>query len=57
MGQVLGEHVQYVSPVLSPSGRMLVYDVWPWDNQPFHLFVPFNRDMFDYETLLIMKKK
>ncbi|MBN2441009.1 MAG: hypothetical protein JXJ04_06675 [Spirochaetales bacterium] len=57
IGQVLGEHVQFVSPILSKQGRMLVYDVWPWEKQPFHLSVPFNRDMFDYETLLIMKKK
>jgi hypothetical protein len=57
IGQVLGEHVQYVSPVLDTGGRMLVYDVWPWENQPFHLFVPFNRELFDYETLLIMRKK
>ena len=57
IGQVLGEHVQYVSPVLSKQGRMLVYDVWPWGKQPFHLSVPFNRDMFNYETILIMKKK
>ncbi|MBN2536350.1 MAG: hypothetical protein JXB88_25935 [Spirochaetales bacterium] len=57
IGQVLGEHVQYVSPVLDKGGRMLVYDVWPWENQPFHLSVPFNRDLFDYDTLLIMKKK
>lgn len=56
IGQVLGEHVQFVSPVLDAGGRMLVYDVWPWENQPFHLVVPFNRDMFDYETLLIMRK-
>jgi hypothetical protein len=56
-GQVLGEHVQYVSPLLDSRDRMLVYDVWPWDHQPFHLFVPFNRDMFQYETLLIMRKK
>jgi len=54
IGQVLGEHVQYVSPVLDSKGRMLVYDVWPWQNQPFHLLRPFNRDMFSYETLLIM---
>lgn len=57
VGQVLGEHVQYVSPLLSKQGKMLVYDVWPWENQPFHLLVPFNREMFEYETLLIMKKK
>lgn len=56
IGQVLGEHVEYVSPVLDNKGRMVVYDVWPWENQPFHMLVPYNRDLFDYITLLIMKK-
>jgi hypothetical protein len=55
-GQVEGEHVQYVSPVLDGSGRMLVYDVWPWKEQPFHLFHPFNRDLFNYAVLLIYGK-
>ncbi|MBN1695945.1 MAG: hypothetical protein JW881_00405 [Spirochaetales bacterium] len=56
-GQVLGEHVQFVSPQTDSRGRLLVYDVWPWENQPFHLFTPFNRDMFDYRTIVIMKKE
>jgi hypothetical protein len=55
-GLVEGEHVQFVSPVLDQAGRMLVYDVWPWKNQPFHLIHPFNRDLFNYDVILIVKK-
>ncbi|MBN1409363.1 MAG: hypothetical protein JW969_00865 [Spirochaetales bacterium] len=54
-GQVLGEHVQLVSPLPDKKGRMVVYDVWPWPGQPFHLYNPFNRDMFDYVVLLIKR--
>jgi hypothetical protein len=57
IGQVLGEHVQFVSPQLDSKGRMLVYDVWPWENQPFHLLKPFNRDMFDYRTIVVMRNE
>lgn len=57
IGQVLGEHVQYVSPILDEHGKMLVYDVWPWENQPFHLHKPFNRDLFDYIVILLMRKQ
>ena len=55
-GQVLGEHVQFVSPILDSLNRMVVYDVWPWKDQPFHFLKPFNRALFDFDTLLIMKK-
>ena len=54
LGQVYGEHVQVVAPVLDENGKMVVYDVWPWEDQPFHLWNPLNRDLFDYQTLLIM---
>ena len=56
LGQVYGEHVQLVSPVLDDAGRIVVYDVWPWPDQPFHIRHPFNRAMFDYETILIMSR-
>ncbi len=56
LGQVYGEHVQLVSPVLDDTGRIIVYDVWPWPDQPFHIRHPFNRAMFDYETILIMSR-
>ena len=53
-GQVYGEHVQIVSPILDEDGKMVVYDVWPWGEQPFHLWNPLNRDLFGYQTVLIM---
>jgi hypothetical protein len=53
-GQVYGEHVQIVSPVLDGTGKLVVYDVWPWQNQPFRIWNPLNRDLFDYQTILIM---
>jgi hypothetical protein len=53
-GQVYGEHVQIVSPILDAAGRLVVYDVWPWKQQPFHIWNPLNRDLFDYQTILIM---
>ena len=54
LGQVYGEHVQVVSPILDEAGRLVVYDVWPWPDQPFHIWNPLNRDLFDYQTVLIM---
>jgi len=56
-GQVYGEHVQVVSPVLDENGKMVVYDVWPWEEQPFHLWNPLNRELFDYQTILIMAEE
>lgn len=53
IGQVLGEHVQYVAPVLDAKGRMLVYDVWPWPKQPFKLYRCLNRDLFDNKVIIL----
>jgi hypothetical protein len=55
-GQVAGEHVQFVSPVLDKELKMQVYDVWPWEGQPFHLTHPFNRALFDNAAIVIMNK-
>ena len=54
-GQVLGEHVQLVAPVLDEEGKMLVYDVWPWPNQPFHQKTTLNRQLFQYRTVLVRR--
>jgi hypothetical protein len=54
-GQVLGEHVQFVAPVLDPEGKMLIYDVWPWPNQPFHQLTTLNRQLFQYRTVLVRR--
>lgn len=54
-GQVLGEHVQLVAPVLDEEGKMLVYDVWPWPNQPFHQTTTLNRQLFQYRTILVRR--
>ncbi len=55
IGQVEGEHVQFVSPLLDSQSRMLVYDVWPWKNQPFHLAHPFNRELFGNSVIIIRR--
>ncbi len=55
MGQVLGEHVQWVSPLVDSQGYLVIYDVEPWPNQPYHLLHPFNRDLFHYELVLIRR--
>jgi len=54
-GQVLGEHVQWVAPVLDDDGMMLVFDVWPWPNQPFHVRTTLNRQLFQNRTVLIRR--
>ena len=55
-GQVLGEHVQYVSPLLDSKERFMVYDVWPWQNQPFKLYHPLNRNLFKNKVIIIRVK-
>ncbi|MHB1356368.1 MAG: cysteine peptidase family C39 domain-containing protein [Anaerolineae bacterium] len=54
-GQVLGEHVQWVAPVLDAEGSMLIYDVWPWPNQPFRRLTTLNRQLFQYRTVLLRR--
>ena len=54
-GQVLGEHVQFVSPCLDNNGRMVIYDVWPKKNQPFHKYTPINRDLFHWQVILVIR--
>lgn len=54
-GQVLGEHTQIVAPVLDEEGKMLIYDVWPWPNQPFHQKTTLNRQLFQYRTVLVRR--
>jgi hypothetical protein len=54
-GQVLGEHVQLVAPLLDAEGKLLVWDVWPWPDQPFHQATTLNRQLFQYRTVLIRR--
>ncbi|NLV73299.1 MAG: hypothetical protein GXY52_01240 [Chloroflexi bacterium] len=55
IGQVLGEHVQWVAPVLDEEGRLLVFDVWPWPNQPFHYETTLNRQLFQNRTVILRR--
>ncbi len=55
IGQVLGEHVQWVSPILDEEGNLVIFDVWPWPDQPFHNATTLNRQLFQYRTILVRR--
>jgi len=52
-GQVLGEHVMFAAPKLDPNARFILYDVWPWPNQPFKIYTTMNRELFNNQAIII----
>ncbi len=55
-GLVLGEHVRFVDPELDENGKFMIWDPEKHPNLPYHQDSIPTRDMFNYRTVVLLKK-
>lgn len=56
IGQVFGEHVQFLSPRLGRGGRLAIFDPLPKKPQPILYAKTLNRDLFGNRVIVLRKR-